>query len=78
MPTILDQVDFPKVLINPLPSDALADLTRISESRKKFRALLNEVYLKHQSIGEAFSQYKETIDSYLNQNVDLVSFTIMR
>lgn len=72
VPIILDQVDFTELLTTPLSTENMTELTKINESRNKFRTITNEIYLKQQQFGENFSQYKEAADTYLNQNVDLV------
>ncbi len=74
IPTIEDSVDFTKILLKPIPSEWMKELTEYNESRKKFKAVLNEAYIKNKSFGELFSTYKEIVESYLNVNVDLVRF----
>jgi hypothetical protein len=72
VPTIEDSLDLTKTLLKPLPAETMKELTEYNEARKKFKAVLNEAYLKHKSFGELFSTYKETVENYLNVNVDLV------
>lgn len=74
IPTIEDSVDFTKLLRKPIPAEWMKELTEYNEARKKFKAVLSEAYLKHKSFGEMFSNYKETVENYLNVNVDLVYF----
>jgi len=72
IPTIEDNVDFTKILLKPVSAEWMKELTEYNEARKKFKAVLNEAYLKNKSFGELFSTYKETVENYLNVNVDLV------
>ena len=72
IPTIEDNVDFTKILRKPVSAEGMKELTDYNEARKKFKAVLNEAYIKHKSFGELFSSYKETVENYLNVNVDLV------
>lgn len=72
IPTIVDKLDFTQILVNPLPSEPMSELIRINDARKKFKAVLNELFLNQTAFGESISQYQETVDNYLSQNVDLV------
>jgi len=72
IPTIEDSVDFTKLLRKPISAESMKELSDYNEARKKFKAVLNEAYLKNKSFGELFSSYKETVENYLNVNVDLV------
>ncbi len=72
IPTIEDSVDFTKILRKPISAESMKELVDFNEARKKFKAVLNEAYLKNKSFGELFSSYKETVENYLNVNVDLV------
>jgi len=72
IPTIEDNVDFTKILLKPVSAEWMKELTEYNEARKKFKAVLNEAYLKNKSFGELFSTYKETVENYLNVNVDLM------
>lgn len=74
IPTIEDNVDFSKLLLKPVSAEQAKELAEFTEARKKFKAVLNEAYLKNKSFGELFSTYKETVENYLNVNVDLVCF----
>ena len=74
IPTIEDNVDFTKLLKQNISAETMKELVEYNEARKKFKAILNEAYLKNKSFGELFSSYKETVENYLNVNVDLVIF----
>jgi hypothetical protein len=76
IPTIEDDVNFPDLIKKPGQPEWIKEVIEYNDCRKKFKAVLTEAYLKNKSYGELFSQYKDTVEAYLNVNVDLVSILL--
>ena len=72
VPTIEDNVEFTQLIIKPLSTETMQELTSYTEARKKFKSIIKEAQTKNKPFVDIFTEYHEIVENYLNINVDLM------